>query len=289
MYKHRHDINRFVETAGKWVIVEIDAVHGSTPREEGAWMLVGQDTIFRTIGGGELERMAIEQARELLGSGDVETLELQIPLGPHIGQCCGGTVNLRISLLDELGLQVCVELVEEELARLPRVLIFGAGHVGYALAESLSLMPVHPVLIDTREGELAASPKGVETCLTAMPEMQVRDARPGSAFVVLTHDHSLDFLITQAALARTDAAYVGMIGSKTKRATFRNWLRRENGSETGIEGLVCPIGDPTVNDKRPEVIAALASAEIMAHLHRYASVAVKSGQQLKLQRISGGY
>ncbi|MEM7216108.1 MAG: xanthine dehydrogenase accessory protein XdhC [Pseudomonadota bacterium] len=288
MYKRRHDINQFTKTAGQLVIVEIDTVHGSTPREEGAWMLVGRDQIYRTIGGGQLENMAIEKAREILTLGSADPLELQIPLGPHIGQCCGGTVRLKISLLDDLALQVRVGLIQEELTQLPRVLIFGAGHVGNALSEALSLMPVHPVLIDTRETELASSPDGVETCLTAMPEMQVREANPGSAFVILTHDHSLDFLIAIEALSRRDAAYVGMIGSKTKRATFRNWLRRENGSDAGIENLICPIGDPTVKDKRPEVIAALASAEVMTHLHYYTTKRSGSDQQPKLQRISRG-
>ncbi len=288
MYKDRHNINRFIKTAGQLAIVEIDAVHGSTPREQGAWMLVGEDQIFRTIGGGQLENIAMEKARELLKAKNPEPLHMQVPLGPHIGQCCGGTVNLRISLLDQLALQACVGLVEEEISRLPGVLIFGAGHVGNALAEALSLLPVHPVLIDTRKTALASAPNGLETCLTAMPEKQVRDAKPGSSFIILTHDHSLDFLIAKEALSRGDAAYVGMIGSKTKRATFRNWLRRENGSEAGIEHLVCPIGDPSAKDKRPEVIAALASAEIMAHVHRRSSQIADTGQELNVQRISGG-
>jgi xanthine dehydrogenase accessory factor len=120
------------------------------------------------------------------------------------------------------------------------------------------------VLVDTREDELVAStvPR-IETCLTAMPEAVVRDAPAGSSFVVLTHDHALDFLITAEALKRSDAAYVGMIGSKTKRTTFRNWLSREIGQPDLFNRLVCPIGGTVVKDKRPTVIAALAAAEIM--------------------------
>jgi xanthine dehydrogenase accessory factor len=91
----------------------------------------------------------------------------------------------------------------------------------------------------------------------------VRDAAPGSVFVVLTHDHGLDFLIAQEALARGDAAYVGMIGSKTKRATFKSWLD-DMGYDTGLlDGLTMPIGGADVDDKRPEVIAALTAAEIV--------------------------
>ncbi len=81
-----------------------------------------------------------------------------------------------------------------------------------------SLTPVRVILVDTREAELmACDVPGVETCLSAMPEQVVRSAPPGSAFIVLTHDHALDFLIVTEALQRRDAVYVGMIGSKTKR------------------------------------------------------------------------
>jgi xanthine dehydrogenase accessory factor len=100
-----------------------------------------------------------------------------------------------------------------------------------------------------------------------MPEEVVREAPAGAAFVVLTHDHALDFLIVAEALKREDAAYVGMIGSKTKKATFRNWfLKTAGGSEEAFARLVSPIGGDVVKDKRPAVIAALAVAEIMAAL-----------------------
>ena len=92
-------------------------------------------------------------------------------------------------------------------------------------------------------------------------------APAGSAFVVLTHDHALDFLIVAEALRRTDAAYVGMIGSATKKATFKSWyLKTAGGGEDAFARLVCPIGGDAVRDKRPEVIAALAAAEILAAL-----------------------
>ena len=189
---------------------------------------------------------------------------MDVPLGPEIGQCCGGRVGLsfrRVSrgLTDEL-----VSKVDAEIATRPHVYVFGAGHVGDALANALSFTPVRVVLVDTREAELmACDVPGVETCLSAMPEQVVRSAPPGSAFIVLTHDHALDFLIVTEALQRRDAVYVGMIGSKTKKATFKNWLKREIGSDNLFENLVCPVGGAVVKDKRPEVIAALAAAEVL--------------------------
>ena len=133
-----------------------------------------------------------------------------------------------------------------------------------ALAVALSPLPLRAVLIDQREAELKEAPPGAETRLSALPEAEVDAARPGAAFVILTHDHALDFLIAEAALARGDAAYVGMIGSATKRATFENALRREG--RDAPHSLICPIGVAGLGDKRPAVIAAHAAAEIAAAL-----------------------
>ena len=258
----RDDIRAFLNRRPDSVLVEVTDVKGSAPRDAGAWMLVARDMIFRTIGGGQLEYMAIDHARKILLGG--RDTPMDVPLGPEIGQCCGGRVGLsfrRVSrgLTDEL-----VSKVDAEIATRPHVYVFGAGHVGDALANALSFTPVRVVLVDTREAELmACDVPGVETCLSAMPEQVVRSAPPGSAFIVLTHDHALDFLIVTEALQRRDAVYVGMIGSKTKKATFKNWLKREIGSDNLFENLVCPVGGAVVKDKRPEVIAALAAAEVL--------------------------
>jgi xanthine dehydrogenase accessory factor len=125
---------------------------------------------------------------------------------------------------------------------------------------------VRPVLVDQRPEELALAPAGVETRLTPLPEQEVRRAPPGAAFVVLTHDHALDFLIAREALARGDAAYVGMIGSRTKRVSFQRWLKRAEGAPPDTAPLVCPIGAAGRPDKRPEVIAAFVAAEILTSL-----------------------
>ena len=160
----------------------------------------------------------------------------------------------------------CAALAEAERRALPEVHIFGAGHVGRALAEALALLPVRAVLVDSRAEELRLAPPGVDAVLTPLPEEVVRHARPGGAFVVLTHDHALDFLIVREALARGDAAYVGMIGSKTKLVSFRRWLKQSEEPAPDIGPLVCPIGAAGRPDKRPEVIAAFVAAEIMQNI-----------------------
>ncbi|WP_448786113.1 xanthine dehydrogenase accessory protein XdhC [Brucella intermedia] len=258
----RDDIRAFLNRRPDSVLVEVTDVKGSAPRDAGAWMLVARDMIFRTIGGGQLEYMAIDHARKILAGG--RDTPMDVPLGPEIGQCCGGRVGLSFKRVNRGLTDELVGKVDAEIATRPHVYVFGSGHVGDALANALSFTPVRVVLVDTREAELmACDVPGVETCLSAMPEQVVRSAPPGSAFIVLTHDHALDFLIVTEALQRGDAVYVGMIGSKTKKATFKNWLKREMGSDNLFENLVCPVGGAVVKDKRPEVIAALVAAEVL--------------------------
>ncbi|MER9402856.1 xanthine dehydrogenase accessory protein XdhC [Mesorhizobium caraganae] len=305
----------FLASAGRLALVEVAGTKGSTPREKGAFMLVSQAAIFGTIGGGQLEYMAIDKARQMLFSplegemaakrpegvlsggtakrsrtaaatppGDfAATLPsrgrgtridvgevcatLDVPLGPEIGQCCGGRVEVLVRIVDAALAAELIAAAEAEETHLPHVYIFGGGHVGQALASTIALLPVHGVVIETRSEALEGMPETVETRLTPMPEAEIRKAPAGAAFAILTHDHALDFLIVAEALKRDDAAYVGMIGSKTKKATFRNWfLKSAEGTEAEFARLVSPIGGDGVKDKRPPVIAALAAAEIMTAL-----------------------
>ena len=258
----------FLDGADRTALVEVARAKGSTPREAGAYMLVSPTAIHGTIGGGQLEFMAIDQARQILADAKgPHELMLDIPLGPEIGQCCGGRVEVLIRLVDDELKAELLRNAEAEERHLPHIQIFGGGHVGQALATAFSLLPVRVTVVETRADALEGMPAGVATKLTSVPEEMVRSAPAGAAFVVLTHDHALDFLIVAEALKRNDAAYVGMIGSKTKKATFRSWyLKSAGGSEADFARLVSPIGGDAVKDKRPAVIAALAAAEIMTAL-----------------------
>jgi len=259
-------LSAFLDAAPVAAAIEVAQARGSTPREEGAWMVVSEAATLGTIGGGQLEFLAIERARELIRR-NVATGAMDIPLGPEIGQCCGGRVALSITLVDAERRRTLEARVAAEEAAQPRVFIFGGGHVGHALAAALALLPLRATVVETRADALDGLPEEVTARLTPMPEEVVRAAPAGSAFVVLTHNHALDFLIVAEALKRPDAAYVGMIGSKTKKATFRSWyLREAGGTEAGFARLVSPIGGSDLDDKRPAVIAALAAAEIMRAL-----------------------
>jgi xanthine dehydrogenase accessory factor len=261
-------LEAFLEREYKLVIVEIKQTFGSTPRETGAFMLVSPTDTHGTIGGGQMEHLAIDNARGLL-AGISEQFEMDVPLGPDIGQCCGGRVILSFRIGDDAARAALHAKLKQRLATLPEVWLFGAGHVGRALADALLLLPVKTYAVETRKSELDLMSAGASHRLVAMPEAIVKDIAPGSAVVILTHDHALDFLIAREALGRDDLAYIGMIGSKTKRATFASWARQEGLSEDAIGSLVLPIGGKTVSDKRPAVIAAMTAAEILVALTGY--------------------
>lgn len=265
---------------GPAILVKIEAVKGSSPREAGTFMLVSATRIWETIGGGQFEYMAIDHARAIL-DGRTEIDVLDIPLGPEIGQCCGGRTLLRFTKVTDVVANALITRMQEAEDQQPAVFIFGAGHVGKALANSLSLLPLKVSVVETRREELIGLPGPVSTHLTAMPEATVSNIPAGGAAIIVTHDHALDFLIAKEALRRDDLAYVGMIGSKTKRATFANWLAREGHVGT-LDNLVLPIGGTLVKDKRPAIIAALVTSEVLYAIQRFAARAqVQSGSALR--------
>ncbi|WP_439110638.1 xanthine dehydrogenase accessory protein XdhC [Lentibacter sp.] len=249
----------FLELAQPIVAVRISNVRGSSPREVGAFMLVAETALWGTVGGGQLEYMAIDEARALARSAECSR-QMNVPLGPEIGQCCGGHVQLDLRVIDQAEKAQLLAQEAARMAALPEVLILGSGHIGRALAYAFAPLPVRAILVDSRAEELAHAPEGVEQLCTPLPELTLRGARAGAAYIVATHEHSLDFLLTSEALARGDAAYVGMIGSKTKRAKFESWTVGE------VDQLVCPMAAAHKGDRRPEVIAAFVVAEVMARL-----------------------
>ena len=274
----------FLETNGSVIRVALTRVRGSSPRNEGTEMFVARQALGGTIGGGQLEYLAIGQAREMLRDG-VLNKKMDVPLGPEIGQCCGGRVELSLSRMRASDKRAVLARAEARDTALPHVYIMGAGHVGRALANQFQHLPVHCIVIDTRPDEIALCEADVETRLSALPEIDIMNAPAGSTFIVLTHDHGLDFLLTLSALERGDAAYVGMIGSATKRIKFRNWVRTHCDDQT-IEHLNCPIGASGSRDKRPSIIASFVVAEVMTELTSETAASAPFGA---LERPNSGH
>jgi xanthine dehydrogenase accessory factor len=266
------------------ILVTVARAEGSTPRETGAAMLVTRGASHGTIGGGQIEFHAIDVAREMIGAGTLEA-RLDLPLGPHLGQCCGGRVELLLTHADMAALAALAAAEAREAAAKPHVLLFGAGHVGLALTRSLALLPLAVTLVDDRDTPPPPLPAGVAFERLDDPEIMVAAAPAGSAFVILTHSHALDYRLADAALARPDAAYVGMIGSATKRARFERWFLARGGSRQALTRFISPIGGKATRDKRPEIIAALATAEIVGRLLQD-RLADASADKLKTKTMS---
>ena len=225
------------------VLITVAAVRGSAPREAGAKMVVTAGSSRGTVGGGRLELACITAARLMLQGGEGPCLRT-FPLGPQLGQCCGGSVSV---------------LFERVAPPAWRVAVFGAGHFGRALVGLLAGLPCDVSWIDGRAGLFETAPPGVR-CVSGDPVEAAAALRPGSHAVVMTHDHQLDFALVARLLARFDLASVGLIGSQTKRARFASRLRAQ-----GLDParLVCPIGVAGVGGKLAAEIAISVVAQLL--------------------------
>jgi len=258
---------RLRDTALAWlragrpgIVVEVAAARGSVPREAGTRMLVGATEVHGTIGGGHLELKAIASARQMLAEGATQALEHHFPLGPALGQCCGGAVTLRWSSLAEADPATWPAPVP-----LFTLQLYGAGHVGRAIVALLAGIACEAQWIDEREDQFPADPLPPHiTRLCVEPvEAEVRMAPPGAFYLVLTHSHDLDLAITQAILERGDFGFLGLIGSATKRARFEHRFEARGIARTTIDRITCPIGVSGIAGKAPEVIAVAVVAQLL--------------------------
>lgn len=231
------------------VLVSVIAAGGSVPREAGVKMVVSASEVWDTIGGGNLEFQSIADARALLASDRAAPVMRDFPLGPALGQCCGGATTVLF-----------------EPIRPPAwiVALFGAGHVGRAIAKLLGDLPCRLLWFDARPGIFgeAPLPSNIHLRVTTTTD-DVASLPPGTMVLIMTHDHGLDYDLTAAALARRDLAFVGTIGSDTKRARFVGRLRRAGVEEASLARFTCPVGLPGVGRKLPAEIAIAVAAQLL--------------------------
>lgn len=283
-------------------MVTVLATEGSAPRGAGTRMLVSDQDCAGTIGGGSLEFQAIEQARAILALPPGSWRIQDFPLGPLLGQCCGGRVRLMVEHVDPAGLgwldqaeegrtlisrltrthverrigdereagrlqargdrPVVGALFSERIGEYRRPLyLFGAGHVGQAIAAHAEKLPFRLAWFDTRP--VFGSIAGVTLVPEPSIEACVGDAPADAAIVILTHDHALDYRLTRAALSRSSVAFVGLIGSETKRARFHSRLTKDGVTDGARAGLTCPIGIAGITGKEPDVIAIATLAQLL--------------------------
>jgi xanthine dehydrogenase accessory factor len=302
------------------VLVTICSVAGSAPREAGTKMLVWQDGQHGTVGGGNLEFTIADQARKLLAA-DAPYRFQSYPLGPLLGQCCGGRVGVLLERIDaaskawleaigaaeEAGhpYMIHTKLLEDAIARhiddlhgvaalaadaapvrltgpggkpvdpaqkfdvvglviaervdpRPLLVMFGAGHVGKALAPIVATLPFRLAWYDNRD-ELGGSDVTIADDLVARAEATPPDA----LYLVFTQSHTIDYDLTRAILKRGDFRYCGLIGSATKRARFEKRLVADGIPRSALARLVCPIGAIGLTSKAPEVLAIAIAAELL--------------------------
>ncbi|MFN3822621.1 MAG: xanthine dehydrogenase accessory protein XdhC [Pseudorhodobacter sp.] len=296
----RDGLQTAIAAHGTVMRVVIAKVEGSSPREVGAAMLVWPGGQSGTIGGGALEFQAVSRARDMLAAGRTKALD-RVPLGPAIGQCCGGSVTLLSEVYDclpgmvddlvlrpvadktatmPLGVQRILaaargqgqrprpELVQgwmvEPVLRPDRqIWIWGAGHVGRAMVGVLAPLPgVAITWIDTGRDRFPETlPEGVEAVWTPRPERLAAHAPPGAEHLVLTYSHALDLELCHRLLGR-GFAWLGLIGSVTKWARFRARLTALGHGAAGIARITCPIGDISLG-KHPQAIAIGVATQLL--------------------------
>jgi xanthine dehydrogenase accessory factor len=243
------------------VVVEVARTAGSAPRDAGARMLVSATRVLGTIGGGHLELIAIDNARTLLARvPDFEPVERRYPLGPALGQCCGGAVTLRFARLDHRAAHAWPLPAPRFFLQL-----YGAGHVGRAIVRLLAGLPCRVQWIDAREDEFPPepTPPHVERVCVDPVEAEVAAAPADACYLVLTHRHDLDLRIAEAVLRRGDFRYLGLIGSRTKRARFLHRYEARGIPAATLARMTCPIGVPGIAGKEPEVIAVAVVAQLL--------------------------
>jgi len=287
------DVLEIAARGGAAARVTVVAAEGSAPQGVGAAMTVLPGGEFDgTIGGGALEHRALAAARRLLGEAPSPWRReiLDLPLGPALGQCCGGRLRLLIEIVRKAEASELAALgpgaarpfasgaparpaaargvgdvyVEPE-AEAPAVLfLYGAGHVGRAVAKAFEDLPFHIFWVDMAPERFPERmPANVERLVARDMGRAAAHAPSGAWHAVMTYDHAIDLDICRQVLARGDFAYLGLIASRTKRARFLARLRASGLPDATVARLHAPLGLPGLQAKSPAVIAASLAGDLL--------------------------
>lgn len=251
------------------VLVTVVEVRGHSPRETGAKMVVAAEAIWGSVGGGNLEAVAVDKARALLtdpvASPSMFTADLSDKAPVEFGvQCCGGQVTVLL----------------EPLAVLPSVAIFGMGHVGHELARILARHDLDLHVVDSRPEQLAepmmapladALARIHPHHVPVLPELVLGGLPRGTHVLVMTHDHAEDAALIDAALRTQHLGSIGLIGSTAKWGRFRRKLLAEGHDEQALARVTTPIGLTELSGKEPAVIAVGVAAALLRSFEREAA------------------
>ncbi len=258
-----------------YVLITIIGVTGSTPRNSGTKMVVSENDNFDTIGGGHLEFKAIKQAQKLLVANKNCQLLEHFQLGSQLGQCCGGNASV---------------LFECFAANAIHIAVFGAGHVGQALIPMLAGLSCHVTWVDNRAAQFPRHCEqyaNVTKLISDDPASEVPAMAKNTLYVVMTHNHQLDFDISLAVLKREDFHYLGLIASDTKWRRFQQRYKHREIKQSLVEQMNCPIGLAQVVGKMPmEVAISVAGKIIESYQTLLASNQLSTEQQRKNKGVA---
>ena len=243
-----HQLNK----QGKaYVIATIVGVTGSTPRNSGTKMVITDEDIFDTIGGGHLEHKVIKHAHQLLTAGEACQQLEHFQLGAQLGQCCGGDASVLFECFSATG---------------ANIIVFGAGHVAKALIPILAGLPCSITWVDNRAEQFpdnANEYANVGVIVSENPAEEVAIMPANSYYIVMTHNHQLDFDISHNILKRADFAYSGLIASDTKWRRFQQRFQHRDIDKSLVARMNCPIGLTQVQGKLPMEVAVSVAGEII--------------------------
>ena len=251
------------------VLVTVEASSGSTPRGEGAMMLISaQGRVAGTIGGGAVEyrseQLALEALRE--GRSRVESFQLRPNEVQDLGMICGGDVKVSFRYLAGEDPEALAWAREEErrLTPLGRVYIFGGGHVAQALVPALAAVEFRCVVLEDREDFCRPElfPGAEETRLIQNDDPAAyQDITAEDYVAVMTRGHK-DDLTVQAHALKTPARYIGVIGSRRKTAAVFAKLREMGYTDQDLARITTPIG-LDIKAETPAEIAVSITAQLI--------------------------
>ena len=241
-------------------IIKAKIIHseGSVPSEIGNYMLISEEDIFGTIGGGNLEYLVINKSKKILKNKIKKTETLNIPLGPGIGQCCGGYVQIQLTHHAN-GEKSLENLIENN-----NLFIFGAGHIGQALSSKSLDLNFNVHLVDSRKNFLLMNKyKDIDYIFAKNPWKLIKNLPTDSYFIILTHSHDFDFKIINEILFYNSFKFLGLIGSKTKKNKFANRLKDNGHNQNLVDLIECPVGLKINHTKEPNEIAISIIAKLI--------------------------
>ena len=258
------------------------STEGSVPRNSGTFMLITSKYLFGSIGGGQLEYTIIEKAKKILKENISEKNQiLNIPLGPSIGQCCGGYVQVEITKYSNGNQSLKNEKIL--ISKSDNIYIFGAGHIGQELSKRSIDLDFNVYLIDSRNNYLKMlKEKKVTPIYVEFPWMLIKNLPQKSYYIILTHSHDYDFRLINEILNINSFQFIGLIGSKTKLKRFSNRLIKLGHNQSIINNVECPIGLKNISSKKPAEIAIAIIGRLLEYRSNLSSLQLSIKNNLRL-------